>query len=202
MTETPLSAVDGPAVHFATSLVPHRSLSPEGFKWLIRGAIAANLLIGLPMLLLGAWPVLGFMGLDVWLLWFLFKRSYLDARRSETLLLTDRELIVDRVAPRRRARAAPARRLLAAGRPSRQGLGAAGAGLARQSRGDRPLSRPGRAPEGRRAAQGGARRHARAALRARVGFKAPARPSCRTGRASCRKAIAPRGSRPRHRSRG
>ena len=88
-----------PAVHFATSLVPHRSLSPEGFKWLIRGAIAANLLIGLPMMLLGAWPVLGFMGLDVWLLWFLFKRSYLDARRSETLLLTDRELIIDRVAP-------------------------------------------------------------------------------------------------------
>jgi uncharacterized membrane protein len=94
MTETPI-----PAVHFATSLVPHRSLSPEGFRWLIRGAVAANLLIGLPMLLLGAWPVLGFMGLDVWLLWFLFKRSYLDARRSETLLLTDRELIVDRVAP-------------------------------------------------------------------------------------------------------
>ncbi|HEV3491958.1 MAG TPA: DUF2244 domain-containing protein [Reyranella sp.] len=94
MTETPV-----PAVHFATSLVPHRSLSPEGFRWLIRGAIAANLLVGLPMLLLGAWPVLGFMGLDVWLLWFLFKRSYLDARRSETLLLTDRELIVDRVAP-------------------------------------------------------------------------------------------------------
>jgi uncharacterized membrane protein len=94
MTETPI-----PAVHFATSLVPHRSLSPVGFKWLIRGAIAVNVAIGLPMLLLGAWPVLGFLGLDVWLLWFLFKRSYLDARRSETLVLTDRELIVDRVAP-------------------------------------------------------------------------------------------------------
>jgi uncharacterized membrane protein len=94
MTETPV-----PAVHFAASLVPHRSLSPEGFRWLIRGAIAANLLIGLPMLLFGAWPVLGFMGLDVLLLWWLFKRSYLDARRSETLVLTDRELIVDRVAP-------------------------------------------------------------------------------------------------------
>ena len=92
MTETP-------AIHFATSLVPHRSLSREGFRWLIRGAIAANLAIGLPMLLFGAWPVLGFLGLDVWLLWFLFKRSYLDARRSETLLLTDQELIVDRVSP-------------------------------------------------------------------------------------------------------
>ena len=63
--------------------------------WRHRGQSA----IGLPMLLLGAWPVLGFLGLDVWLLWFLFKRSYLDARRSETLVLTDRELIVDRVAP-------------------------------------------------------------------------------------------------------
>jgi uncharacterized membrane protein len=92
--------VETPAVHFATSLVPHRSLSPEGFRWLIRGAIAANVAVGLPMLLFGAWPVLGFLGLDVWLLWFLFKRSYLDARRSETLVLTDRELIVDRVSPR------------------------------------------------------------------------------------------------------
>src|SRR5262245_32955070 len=88
-----------PAVHFHTALVPHRSLSPDGFRWLIRVAVAANLAIGLPLLIFGAWPVLGFMGLDVWLLWWLFKRSYLDARRSETLTLTDRELIVERVAP-------------------------------------------------------------------------------------------------------
>ena len=94
MTETPL-----PAVHFATSLTPHRSLSAEGFRFVIGGAIAANLVIGLPLLIMGAWPVFGFMGLDVFLLWWLFKRSYLDARRSETLLLTDRELIVVRVAP-------------------------------------------------------------------------------------------------------
>src|SRR5258708_6850164 len=92
-------ADSSPSIHFATSLRPHRSLSPDGFKWLIRVAVAANLVIGLPMYLLGAWPVMGFMGLDVFLLWFLFKRNYLDARRSETLLLTDRELIVDRVAP-------------------------------------------------------------------------------------------------------
>jgi len=160
-----------PAVHFATSLVPHRSLSPEGFKWLIRGAIAANLLIGLPMMLLGAWPVLGFMGLDVWLLWFLFKRSYLDARRSETLLLTDRELIIDRVAPdgeREQHRLdAYWLRVELLGKDS----GPAGAGFARQSRRDRPLPGAGRAPQGRRAAEGGPRRHARAPLRARLGLK-------------------------------
>jgi uncharacterized membrane protein len=94
MTET-----HAPAVHFATSLVPYRSLSRTGFKWLIRVAVLANLAIGLPMLVFGAWPVLGFMGLDVLLLWLLFKRSYLDARRSETLVLTDQDLVVQRVAP-------------------------------------------------------------------------------------------------------
>lgn len=94
MTEAPL-----PAVHFATSLTPHRSLSADGFRFVMMGAVAANAVIGLPLFLMGAWPVFGFMGLDVFLLWWLFKRSYLDARRSETLLLTDRELVVVRVAP-------------------------------------------------------------------------------------------------------
>ena len=98
MTELPNTSGPG-AVHFATSLSPHRSLSPEGFKWVIRGAVAANLMIGVPLLIMGAWPVMGFMGLDILLLWWLFKRSYLDARRSETLVLTDSELLVDRVAP-------------------------------------------------------------------------------------------------------
>ena len=87
------------AVHFSTTLSPHRSLSPEGFKWLIRGVLAANVLIALPMYLIGAWPVAGFMGIDVWLLWFMFQRSYLDARRRETLTMTDRELIIERRSP-------------------------------------------------------------------------------------------------------
>jgi uncharacterized membrane protein len=86
-------------VHFSTLLRPHRSLSANGFKWLIRLVILANLLIGLPMYWLGAWPVAGFCGLDVALLWCLFNRNYFDARRSETLRLTDRELVVERIGP-------------------------------------------------------------------------------------------------------
>src|SRR5436190_8329547 len=86
-------------VRFSTLLRPHRSLSDNGFKWLIRLVILANLLIGLPMYMLGAWPVAGFCGLDVALLWWLFTRNYFDARRSETLTLTDRDLVVERVAP-------------------------------------------------------------------------------------------------------
>jgi uncharacterized membrane protein len=86
-------------VHFSTLLRPHRSLSPVGFKWLIRAVLLANLLVALPMYMLGAWPIAGFCGLDVALLWWLFDRNYADARRSETLTLTDRELVVERVSP-------------------------------------------------------------------------------------------------------
>ncbi len=39
------------------------------------------------------------MGIDVALLWWLFQRNYLDARRSESLTLTDHDLVVNRVAP-------------------------------------------------------------------------------------------------------
>ncbi|SKA03716.1 Uncharacterized membrane protein [Enhydrobacter aerosaccus] len=87
------------AIHFATLLRPYRSLPPTGFKWLIRVVVAANLMIGLPAYFMGAWPVMGFMGLDIALLWWLFQRNYFDARRSEALTLTDSELIIDRVAP-------------------------------------------------------------------------------------------------------
>jgi uncharacterized membrane protein len=86
-------------VHFSTLLRPHRSLSPVGFKWLIRAVLLANLLVALPMYWLGAWPIAGFCGLDVALLWWLFDRNYFDARRRETLTLTDRELVLERVSP-------------------------------------------------------------------------------------------------------
>ena len=52
-------------VRFSTLLRPHRSLSANGFKWLIRVLLLANLLVALPMYFLGAWPVAGFCGLDV-----------------------------------------------------------------------------------------------------------------------------------------
>ena len=86
-------------VRFSTRLRPHRSLSANGFKWLIRALLLANLLVALPMYMLGAWPVAGFCGLDVALIWYLFHRNYVDARRSETLTLTNRELVVERVSP-------------------------------------------------------------------------------------------------------
>jgi uncharacterized membrane protein len=87
------------AVHFNATLVPHRSLSREGFRVLMAVLVAANLILGVPIFVLGAWPVIGFMGLDVVLVVLLFRLNYKSGRLTETLTLTDRELIVTRIDP-------------------------------------------------------------------------------------------------------
>ncbi len=87
------------AIHFDATLLPHRSLPREGFHALIAVLVAANLVIGLPLFLLGAWPVVGFMGLDIALVAFLFRLNYKSGRLSETLRLTDADLIVTRIDP-------------------------------------------------------------------------------------------------------
>jgi uncharacterized membrane protein len=54
---------------------------------------------GLFFFLLGAWPVLGFMGLDVALIYAAFKLNFRALRLYETVDLTSDALTVTRVAP-------------------------------------------------------------------------------------------------------
>lgn len=93
------TAHSGDAIRFDAVLMPHRSLPRGRLKLLIGAFVAANAVIGVPAFLLGAWPVLGFMGLDVLLLWWLFRLSYRDGMLRETLTLTERNLAVTRVQP-------------------------------------------------------------------------------------------------------
>jgi uncharacterized membrane protein len=94
-----MSEAAAQAIHFDATLVPHRSLSRRGFRLLIGALIAANLMIGIPVFLLGAWPVVGFMGLDVALVAILFRLNYRSGRLTETLRLTDSTLTVTRIDP-------------------------------------------------------------------------------------------------------
>ncbi|MBL8906457.1 MAG: DUF2244 domain-containing protein [Rhizobiales bacterium] len=80
-------------------LTPHRSLSRNGFL-LVMGTIAGlNLIGGTVFWLLGAWPVIGFMGLDVLLIWWAFRANFAAARRAERIAVTDQELILERLFP-------------------------------------------------------------------------------------------------------
>jgi uncharacterized membrane protein len=81
------------------TLYPHRSLSPEGF-WLIMGALVVLSFVGgVVFWSIGAWPVIGFIGLDVALVYWAFKASYAAGRAYERVILTEDVVVVRRVAP-------------------------------------------------------------------------------------------------------
>ena len=78
---------------------PHRSLSPSGFA-IVMGVLAGLLfLIGLGFFLAGAWPVIGFLGLELLVVWGAFKLNYRAARHRETIHTTTEELMVESQTP-------------------------------------------------------------------------------------------------------
>lgn len=81
----PISA-DAPI--FDATLTPHRSLSERGFKLLMLFAGGIGLAVSIPFYLLGAWPVLGFMGLDILLIYIAFRYHYASARACERLVIS------------------------------------------------------------------------------------------------------------------
>ncbi|MEQ8282360.1 MAG: DUF2244 domain-containing protein [Parvibaculum sp.] len=94
-----------PPLHFNALLTPHRSLSRKGF-FIVMGIVAAvNFTAGAIFMAKGAWPVFGFCGLEVLLVWWAFRANYRAARAHETVQLSDGELRVRRVDAKGRARA-------------------------------------------------------------------------------------------------
>src|SRR3982074_1881857 len=73
---------------FSALLMPHRSLNRAGFLVLMGFLSAVSFAAGLAFLLMGAWPVLGFFGLDVLAIYWAFRINFRDARATEVILAT------------------------------------------------------------------------------------------------------------------
>jgi len=84
---------------FAARIRPHRSLSQQNFRLLLIIFCGAAFFTTLPFLILGAWPVVGFMGLDVLLFWWAFRVNFRDARAYEDVSVTALELKLAKVSP-------------------------------------------------------------------------------------------------------
>ncbi|WP_321394466.1 DUF2244 domain-containing protein [Emcibacter sp.] len=84
-------------IWFDATLYPHRSLGPKGFLILMTLVSIISFVIGLIFFLKGAWPVFGFMGLDVLLIYVAFKLNYRSGRLVETISLIGDELVVRRI---------------------------------------------------------------------------------------------------------
>ena len=86
-------------LRFSAMLTPHQSLGPKGFMVLMGAVCVVSFGTGLLFYLIGAWPVIGFMGLDVALIYIAFKLNFRALRLYETVDLTSDALTVTRVAP-------------------------------------------------------------------------------------------------------
>jgi uncharacterized membrane protein len=84
---------------FRAVLTPYRSLGTTGFLILMVALSSISFVAGLVFYLVGAWPVMGFFGLDVALIYLAFKLNYRSGRLYETVELTRDRLTWTRVHP-------------------------------------------------------------------------------------------------------
>ena len=85
---------------FSALLTSHRSLSHNGF-WLLMGFFSVvSFTVGVVFWMLGAWPVFGFFGLDILLIYWAFRVNFARAKAVEEISMTPSELRVRRVSHR------------------------------------------------------------------------------------------------------
>jgi uncharacterized membrane protein len=96
---TPDNAPGPEPTIFSAVLTPNRSLGPTGFLILMTAVGGTSFIAGMFFLLIGAWPVFGFFGLDAALVYVAFKLNYRSGRLYETLDLTPARLVLTRVHP-------------------------------------------------------------------------------------------------------
>jgi uncharacterized membrane protein len=86
------------SLDWSVTLTPHRSLTREGFVALMSIVAFANLTVGLMFYVIGAWPIIAFLGLDVLLIWWAFRKNFADAERAERISVSGDELTLSRIA--------------------------------------------------------------------------------------------------------
>src|SRR5487761_2231838 len=84
---------------FSAVLTPHRALGNIGFLVLMIVLGGVSFISGMAFLLMGAWPVFGYFGLDVLLLYWAFRLNYRQAAAYEQVTVTATALKVRKVSP-------------------------------------------------------------------------------------------------------
>lgn len=97
------TAADNETPIFEALLVPYRSLGRRGYNFMMLGLGTLSLFAGLAFLSQGAWPVVGFFGLDVLVLWIAFRASYRSAAAREEVRVSRTQLTIRKIAPNGRA---------------------------------------------------------------------------------------------------
>jgi uncharacterized membrane protein len=97
---TPSNPYDEPPTLFSAMLTPHRSLNRVSFLVLMAFLSVVSFAAGVAFLIMGAWPVFGFFGLDVLAVYFAFRTNFARATAREEISVTPTELRVRRISHR------------------------------------------------------------------------------------------------------
>ena len=87
---------------FSATIHPHRSLGLRGIRLVIVLVAGASLVASIPFIVLGFWPVAGFYGLDVLLLYLALRSSLEQAKAYEQIVISPLELMLRKVPVRGR----------------------------------------------------------------------------------------------------
>jgi uncharacterized membrane protein len=85
---------------FSALIKPHRSLNGEAYRILITCLCLATLVSSIPFMVMGAWPVAGYFGLDLIALLIAFRVNFRQAQAYEEVVLSYVELVLRQVSPR------------------------------------------------------------------------------------------------------
>ncbi len=90
--------VTAPA-RFEAVLYSNQSLGSTGFILLMSAIVLVSGLVGAGFAMVGAWPVTGFLGVDVLLLYFAFRWHFRQSRQVDMISVDHNKLTVRRILP-------------------------------------------------------------------------------------------------------
>ena len=91
-------------IYFDATLTPNRSLSPRAFTVVMAVVVAMSFFAGLSFVSMGAFPVIGFFGLDALAIWFAFRLSFRSLKQETRVRVTAEQIDLTHTQPGRSPR--------------------------------------------------------------------------------------------------
>ena len=86
-------------VYFDATLTPNTALSPRAFL-IVMGLVGLmSFLAGIMFLSMGAFPVLGWFGLDALAIWFAFRKNFQNLKQATHITVTAEDIAISHTQP-------------------------------------------------------------------------------------------------------
>lgn len=98
--------IETETIYFDATLTPNRSLSPRAFTIVMAIVVAMSFIAGMSFVSFGAFPVIGFFGLDALAIWAAFRWSFRSQKQETRVRITAEQINMLHTHPGQKPRAA------------------------------------------------------------------------------------------------